>query len=338
MSDVRILILSPNWLGDSVMAMPALQALRDEYVDAHLAVLTKGHLAALWGMHAAPDELISLDPGNAGMFSAITKVKEGSFDRAFILPNSFRSGLIPYAARIPVRIGMKGHSRALMLTDICEAPRSDSQRHQMWEYFSIAGVAPDAGVGFKGPLTVPRSAVDSVQRLGLSSQDRPRFALMPGAAYGASKRWPVEYFRELAQSLVEQSDGEIVLLGTRAEAESCASISDLLPNNALNLAGRTSLQELAAALVACSVCIANDSGGMHLAAAVGTPVVGIYGITDPEKTGPLGEPNRIIFDPDIQRSRDLERHSSAAESALRAISPARVLQAVDELTNSVAPR
>ena len=137
--------------------------------------------------------------------------------------------------------------------------------------------------------------------------------------------------------MVEERDCQVVLLGTRSEQDSCAYIADHFPEHTLNLAGRTSLEELAATLGACTLAIANDSGGMHLAAAVGTPVVGIYGITDPEKTGPLGPANRTIFDPNVVRSRDLARQSALANATLSAIHPERVLQAVHDILNAVTP-
>ncbi len=332
MSDVRILVISPNWLGDSLMAMPAMQALRNEYVDAHLVVLTKSHLKDLWGMHDAPDDVLGFPRGNRGTLSAVQQVKAGEFDRTFVLPNSFRAALIPQLAGVAERIGFAGHSRAYLLTDVREAPTDPERRHQMWEYFSILDLTAGGAFETLTPeLRVPAAATASIERLGVSRDAPHRVAIMPGAAHGESKRWPDGHFCDVAASLTEHLGAQIVLLGTQQEAEACAFIAERLPENTVNMAGRTSLAELAAALQACSATVANDSGGMHLAAAVGCPVVGIYGITDPARTGPLGSGNRIVSRDGVERSRDLASTSSRATAELSAIRPDIVLDAVNDI-------
>jgi ADP-heptose:LPS heptosyltransferase len=124
------------------MAMPAIQALREEYVDAHITLLTKTHLGDLWRLHTVADNIIELGPGHAGTLDAVSRVRKGAFDIAYVMPNSFRSALIPFMGGVPKRKGMSGHSRAFMLNDV--VPRSDAlaDQHQAWEYLSIVNLSP----------------------------------------------------------------------------------------------------------------------------------------------------------------------------------------------------
>ena len=315
------------------MAMPAIQALREEYVDAHITLLTKTHLGDLWRLHTVADNIIELGPGHAGTLDAVSRVRKGAFDIAYVMPNSFRSALIPFRGGVPKRKGMSGHSRAFMLNDV--VPRSDAlaDQHQAWEYLSIVNLSPNDTTELRPDLKIEDSARESIRHLGVDFDAPVRIALMPGAAYGDAKRWPVDSFGEVAETLVEHTHGQILLMGTRNEADACASIVAHLPNNALSLAGRTTIPELAAALESCSLAIANDSGGMHLAAGVQTPVVGIYGITDPVKTGPMGHGHQIVLKEGVARSRDLQRSSERASAALAAITPEQVVAAALSILN-----
>ncbi|MFT5472829.1 MAG: heptosyltransferase-2 [Candidatus Promineifilaceae bacterium] len=315
------------------MAMPAIQALRDEYVDAHITVLTKAHLGDLWRLHTVADSIIEFGPGHAGTLEAVSRVRQGAFDVAYVMPNSFRSALIPFMGGVPKRTGLSGHSRAFMLNDVVRRADALADQHQAWEYLAIVNLSPNDATELRPHLKIEDSARESIQHLGVDFEAPVRIAVMPGAAYGDAKRWPVESFCEVAEALVEKTHGQILLLGTRNEAEACASIVTRLPNNALSLAGRTTIPELAAALDSCALAIANDSGGMHLAAGVRTPVVGIYGITDPAKTGPMGQGHQIVLKDGVVRSRDLQRSSERALAALAAITPEQVVTAALSILN-----
>jgi heptosyltransferase-2 len=159
--------------------------------------------------------------------------------------------------------------------------------------------------------------------------------VLPGAARGDSKRWPSESFAEVASALVKERDVRIALFGTDAERPACDQIARAVGKAACNLAGKTSLVLLAAALGRCRLAVSNDSGGMHLATALGVPVVAVFGLTDPALTGPLGAANRVICGvPAEQRTRDVPRESPEAEAALRSITPDRVLEDACDILES----
>jgi len=200
--------------------------------------------------------------------------------------------------------------------------------HQSNEYFPI--LAPES---VNQPheyqlLDIPEEACHSIEtKLPFST---PFITLMPGAARGASKMWPLGHFEELAKHLLEQRSESIVFAGGGGDAPACEELAQAIGPRACSVAGKTTLPEWAALLGKSRLAVANDSGGMHLAAAVGAPVVGIYGMTDPEKTGPLGERFRVIQNSTI-KARDIARNSDEARKALESIPPAQVLDAALEL-------
>jgi heptosyltransferase-2 len=326
-SGPRFLVCGPNWIGDCIMAMPALQAFRRTVPEADITMLVKRPLEALWKMHAAPDRIEVFDESFAGARHAAALLKTRDFSRAYIFPNSFRSALIPFLARIPDRIGTAGHWRRGMMTQLVEFKRSSLRRHQAFEYFDIMGLET---AGFEVPqLAVPPEAVSAATVL-LGDGPMPlRIGLFPGAARGPSKRWPPMHFARLGARFAKERGAGIVVFGAPSEQGLCDEVARDCGKETVNLAGRTSLPQLAAALKACDLVVCNDSGGMHLTAAVGTPVLAIYGLTDPSRTGPLGARRRIIK-AEAPASRDIARTSEAAEKALAAIDPDRVFEAALE--------
>jgi len=316
----RILIIGLNWIGDAIMSMPALQACRAENPDAHIAILVKPYLKPFWEMHAVPDQVLTLEK----MGTTISSIREYGFDTACILPNSFRSALIPAMAGIRRRIGFKGDHRFLMLTKVVAVVDG----HQSNEYYPI--MAPHSADLVKEfpQLNIPEAAF---QTLEIKIPNLGNYAvLMPGAARGASKMWPLDRFEQLARFVLDQTDLKLVFAGGGGDAPACESLSKTLGDRTLSVAGKTSLQEWAALLKGAAVAVANDSGGMHLAAAVDTPVVGIYGITDPDKTGPLARTYRTVQNSGV-KARDIARNSDLATEALISISADQVFEAVREL-------
>ncbi len=322
----RILVCGLNWLGDAVMSMPALQALRDCHPDADLSLLTKPSLAPLWAMSPIPDRVLTLPPAG-GLNPVVQQLKDLKFEVSYILPHSFRSGLPPFLAKIPKRIGLPGHfPRDLMLTEVRPPSTGPGRAHQVFEYLDLFFPGENRRTFAPPRLNVPPPALDAM-RAKFAAFPRPWISIIPGAARGSSKQWPAERYAEAAATLAAQTGGSIITLGTPAEQHACQQVAAAAAPNGINLAGATTLHELAAVLSLSAAVLCNDSGGMHLAAALGTPLVALYGITNPAQTGPLGDKIRILQHSE-QRSRDVPRRSEEAQKALRAISAAEAVQAV----------
>jgi heptosyltransferase-2 len=178
--------------------------------------------------------------------------------------------------------------------------------------------------GFSGTPENPRLQPPPLS--AFQPAPRPLVGLIPGAARGPSKRWPAEHFAEIGKRLAEDRGASLLIFGAPSEFELCGSVAKRVGTRAQNYAGKTSLPEWAALLKSCDLVVCNDSGGMHLASALGTPVVAVYGMTDPAKTGPLGANARVIQD-EGARARDIAQDSAEAEKRLAALAPARVYDA-----------
>jgi heptosyltransferase-2 len=332
---VRVLVCGVNWLGDAIMSMPALQAFRAAHPNVHLTLLSKPPLAALWSMQPAVDAVHLLDSGNGGVFSTGRRLKTDAFESCYILPNSTRSALVAWLARVPRRHGVRHAVRALLINQPVTLSTAPQARHQAYEYFDILGLSPPPGPLPAPQLTVPAEAAGRA-REWLPKGKGTWIALIPGAARGPSKQWPPDRMVAVAQALLPR-DCRFVVLGTRAEAELCAHVATQIGPAALSLAGSTSLCELAAVLAGCAATLCNDSGGMHLSAGVGTPVVAIYGLTNAAVTGPCGPGHRIVAAQGVMPSRRIARDSEAARSALASIPPERVETALMEILAERTP-
>lgn len=307
------------------MAMPAIDALRRAMPQAEIRALVKQPLAALWSMLPAVDAVVPLGQGLGGTWRAIRGLAAWAPDCAYVLPNSIRSALIPLAAGVPVRHGLRGERPAWMLSRVADPPKDREHAHQVWEYFRVCGIEPLPAAVESPRLQVPGDATAKMAAVLGVEKGRRLIAILPGAAYGPSKQWPVRHFVAAGRALAAETGARIVVLGGGREAPACAEVQAGVGGDALNLAGATGLPELAAVLSRCALAVTNDSGGMHVAAAVGAPVVAVFGITDPRKTGPLGSRNRVVFQGGVPQARDLERDSPLAREVLESILPERVV-------------
>lgn len=318
-----VLIVGANWLGDSIMAMPAVQSYRRANPDTGIAVLVKPKCRDIWSMHPDIDSVLVCRESALDAVRAAAIVRRRRFGTAFVLPHSFRSATVPFLARVPRRFGLPGHGRDWMLTRVVNPEPGPGRVHQCHEYMHLFGL-PEIEPG-PPALTVPPESLARMREV-IGAAGAVRIGIMPGAAYGPSKQWPAEFFAETGRMLSDEFKCAILVLGSKAELELCRRVAEAVGHSAIDLAGRTSLTELAAVLSECAVVISNDSGGMHLAAALGAPVVAIFGITDPDRTGPLGSRVRVLQDSEV-RTRDLERESETATDSLRRISPQQAFDA-----------
>ncbi len=332
----HVLICGVNWIGDSIMSMPALQMLRQRHPDTRLTLLIKPHLVPLWHMHRAPDACLPLATGLAGTQRTGRRLRAERFDMAVVLPHSFRSALLPFLARIPERRGMSGHARDMLLTHIITLRPELQRSHQAYEYVNLfwPGAMPAT---LPPPVLEPPPEVRAAVTAGAARWPAPRIALLPGAARGPAKQWPVDHFVAVARAVRTELGGSVLLFGGPADAPLGARLGSALADGPVgNWVGQTTLPEWAAWLGQCQAAVANDSGGMHLAAAMGTPVVALFGLTDPAKTGPLGSAHRILQQA-AGGHRDIPRASAAAAAALAAIPPAAVVTALREMLTAQPP-
>jgi heptosyltransferase-2 len=328
-----------------VLSLPALAGFRDRLQGAasagrpegFLAVLAKPAVAPLWALVPGVDQVIILRRGWRGMRETVRQARAGRFDFAYVLPKSFRSAWIPFLARIPGRRGLRGHGRDWMLSEtvrLSEAARTGHQTLEMAEVFRVAGEAlgrpPFLAVPEAASLQARHRAEDARARMGLGGTG-PLVGLFPGAARGPSKRWPAGRFAELGRRLADERGWGVLVLGAPADQELAGEVAQAVGPRAVSLAGATELPELVALLQACRGVVANDSGGMHLAAAAGVPVVGLFGLTDPRKTAPVGPRCRILTPPGVTGRRDIGRMSAAAATAFHTLEVERVFEATVDL-------
>jgi heptosyltransferase-2 len=320
----RILIRGVNWLGDAVMTTPALQRLREAQANAHITLLTHEKLADLWQGHSSINAVLTFTASDT-VWSVARRLREQKFDIALVLPSSPRSALEVWLARIPKRIGYAQAWRNWFLTQlvpsredrvamrkrsVVELKRliNDTQQatrntnypegaHQIYEYLNLAAALGASTVPIAPQISVAPSEWNPVAtRFELKPETaEPIFGLNPGAEYGPAKRWPTERFISAAVEIQKQTGCRWLIVGGPADLsvgrEIETGIQNALAGNTntalpLNLAGKTSLRELCILLKACRLLLTNDSGPMHVAAAVGTPVVVPFGSTSPELTGP----------------------------------------------------
>ena len=290
----KIVIRSSNWLGDAVMSVPAVRALKRSNPGAHLAVLTPEKLADVWRLIAEVDEVIAF-PSSRGVFRVAKLIRGRGFDTGVIFPNSLRTALEMWLARIPRRTGYAGHRRRWLLTEICGAeksgPASGPGRHQVHHYLRLAefpGVQaePDRSFGF------PDARAKKVRAPGAPA----RIAVCAGAEYGPAKRWLPERFAEVVRDVSGAAACRWQLVGVAKDRGVAAEIATHCENpaNVENLCGETTLAQLIAILRESDALLTNDTGTMHLATLLGVPAVAIFGSTEPALTGPLGAGHVVV--------------------------------------------
>lgn len=297
-----ILVRGVNWIGDAVMTIPALRALKRSLPDARIALLVKPWVAPLFEKDPDIDEIILYSDeyrGLAGKIRLARRLKEYGFDSALLFQNAFDAALITFLARIKKRIGYSRDGRGFLLTDPVAFDAGARELHHIDYYLNLVKKA-----GFSGMTELPWLFLDIEERKGarriLEGLKRPLIALNPGAAYGSSKRWLPERFAEVANRVITELSGSVVLLGGPKEAGIADDIlnhvdpSRVTHGSLQNLSGRTSLRELMAIIAESDVLVTNDSGPMHIGYAVGTPLVAIFGSTSPEHTGPVSKTDMVI--------------------------------------------
>jgi heptosyltransferase II len=301
----RILIIAPNWIGDAVMSQPLLAAIKTSYPHAVIDVLATPWVAPVYRACSEVTELIEADLRHGqlqwGLRRALAaQIKKRDYASCYVLPNSLKSALIPWLANIPVRIGYQGELRRFLLTET-KANSPKTQRIPMVEHYaSLCASSSNRNATVPVPHLTPRaSALESARtRLQAASiQTDSLVVLCPGAEYGPSKRWPAAHFAALAQSILKATpNASVVLLGSpsdRAIGDAIVS-SSASQGRIFNWCGATSLDEAIAIIGMSSNLVSNDSGLMHIGAALQIPQVAIFGSSDPNHTPPNSVKATII--------------------------------------------
>ena len=327
-----ILVASPNWLGDAVLALPVLANLRRSFPVARIALLVRPWLSPLFRSLPFVDELVEL-PRKGELMWAATALRRRHFELALLLPNSFRTGLISRLAGIPHRVGYMTDGRGPLLT-VGVRPPSGTLLHQADSYLSLLRALKwDAWVHPTGFLLPPESDAEAEKLLSGSGllPHATVIGITPGASYGTAKRWPAERFAAVADRLAERLGTVALLFGAPQEASLTKIVRERMRGTAIDFGGRTTLTELASLLRRCALLLTNDTGAMHLASALGTSCIALFGPTDPRRTGPLGSGHQVLQDPPTcspcryrdcpidhrcMQGLDVERVVAAAEAVL----------------------
>ena len=347
----RIVVRSPNWLGDAVMSLPFLRDLRRRFPSAQLAVATPAALEAFYRAVPGVNEVLEFRVGAGGSrwrdieeHAAI--LRAGRFDVGILLPNSFGSALALWRAGIPERWGYRAGWRGWFLTRGVRRPRSRSEPlHQAQYYLELARALGADVQGLDVQVPVPEESRE--RALGIlmeAGYDPSRAALVgmaPGAAYGGAKRWPTDRLAQVIERLTASGDNVCLLLGSPGDRATARAVDEGLaarvgvvapatgePPRIINFVGRTDLAALMGMLSHCRVVVSNDSGAMHLAAAIGRPVVATFGPTDERVTAPLGR-HKVLQHP-VRCRPCLLRECPIDHRCMKGISSVMVCEAVEE--------
>ena len=311
----NILIRATNWVGDAVMCLPALGAIRNRFSSARIAILAKPAVADLYTRESCADEVIRY---NATPRQIARELRPRNFDCAILLQNAFEAAWIAWLARIPNRIGYNRDGRGLLLTLAVRVPeRGEIPRHERFYYLELLrrarlleNLPQSPMIRMKKPSVAPRGVI------GVS----------PGAAYGGAKRWLPERFAEAAGKLARARGASIALFGSSRERDVCDQIARLLNGHqVINHAGQTTLAQFIDLAASCEIVLTNDSGAMHIASALGIPTVSIFGATDDRATGPTGPKARVVREP-VECSPCLLRECPIDHRCMTRVSADRVVQ------------
>lgn len=370
----RILVRGVNWLGDAVMTTPALLGLRAHFPDTHIAILSPAKIQDLWRNHPAMNEVIPFNAEESS-WAIARRLRAGKFDLALVLPNSPRSAIEPWLARIPQRLGYARPWRNLFLTaaipsrpakmimrkrSVAEIQKLVAGRqaassfhrvlangatalshHQISDYLELIGALGANSAPLAPQLTVTEGELEAARRKFGIEMRGPIFGLNAGAEYGPAKRWPAERFIAAARAIRDRTQCVWLIFGGKADAELAGQIEAALRGpqfEVYNLAGQTSLRELCATLKLCRVLLSNDTGPMHVAAALGTAVVVPFGSTSPELTGPglPGDPRHQLLKSDAPCAPCFLRECPIDFRCMNGISVAGVVEAFLEAAQPVA--
>jgi heptosyltransferase-2 len=335
----RILIRATNWVGDAVMSMPAFEAVRQNFPESHISVLARPWVAPLYETHPAANQVIPYKRGYGYWkdFSEFLKVvrliRSLHFDMAVLFQNAFEAAFIARLSGIKIRVGYNTDGRGFLLSHSVVRGKEVLKLHQVEYYLTVL-----RALGWNAPTKDPAlstgpEAIARVRSLlssrGIEDQDLV-VGLSPGAAYGPAKRWPVERFAAIGDRAIREWGAKVVVIGTEQEKAFGETLISATTPGAVNFCGMTGLGDALALIKRCRLFVSNDSGLMHVAAALKVPTVAVFGSTDSVATGPRGKNARVVKQ-DMECSPCLKPECSAGYRCLLAVRPEDVWREMEKL-------
>jgi heptosyltransferase-2 len=337
----RLVVIAPNWLGDAVMALPALADVRRHFASAHLAVAARPAVAPLFTMVDGIDSIVTL-PGGGGVRALLgwladtASLWNGRFDTAVLLPNSFASAYIAAKAPVPERWGYSTDMRARLLTRAIARPAGDLHMRAYYQHLTAALGIPE-GPPYASIRPDGANARQLLRDIGLDL-DEPFVVFAPGAAYGRAKQWLPERYAELADLIINERGWNVLMVGAKVDRSACEDIARRMPktgtriNRLIDFSGKSDLPSLAGILGEAHAVVSNDSGAMHLAGAVGTKVIAVFGPTREKQTSPLSAgpdaPAPVVITHDVFCRPCMLRECPIDHRCMRRIAAREVLEAI----------
>lgn len=302
---MKILVRATNWIGDAVMSLPALRAIRERYPEAEIAVLAKPWVSALYDRERSINRVVPLKAESGARDwkakkKLIRDLRREDFDLGILLPNSFESAAVLRLAGVKRIVGYARDGRSFLLTEAIPVPRpGEIPEHERFYYFELlrrAGIVdrlPDVSeIRFD---CIEQRRAKGEQLFGMLGVQLPVIGISPGAAFGSAKRWLPERFAEAGVKLAGRIGASIAVFGSDSEKDLCESVA--IASGGRNFAGSTALAAFIEMTAACSLFLTNDSGAMHIASGLGVPTVTVFGPTNEKATGPLGAGALVIREP-----------------------------------------
>ncbi|HSP67938.1 MAG TPA: lipopolysaccharide heptosyltransferase II [Bryobacteraceae bacterium] len=332
----KLLVRATNWVGDAVMSLPALRALRRRYPQACISILAKPWVADLYRRENVCDELIPYTAQTLSeKWSAGRSLRDRGFDASILLQNAFEAAAIACLAGIPQRIGYARDGRGFLLTQAIPVPRpGEIPRHERFYYLELLhragildGLPETTSIRLESAPAARAVGLERFRSLGLGDVV---VGISPGAAYGTAKRWLPERFAEAASQLANELGASVAIFGSKDEHDLCAAVAASIAAPVHNFAGQTTLAEFIDLAAACRVYLTNDSGAMHIASALGVPTVAVFGATDDQTTGPTGPLARVVREA-VECSPCLKRECPIDHRCMTRVSAAQVAASALEL-------
>jgi heptosyltransferase II len=343
---MRVLIRATNWVGDAIMALPALRVVRGKFAEAQIAIVARPYVADLYREQGVCDELIAYQPGVQhrgwrAREALAAELRTKKFDVALLMQNAFDAAWLAWRAGVPERIGYARDMRGILLTKSIRVPKAgEIPAHEKFYYLEllrragwISALPDEAHITLHVSDAARRRGMEVLVEAGARANAQ-RIAVGAGASYGSAKCWAPDRFAKALNEFLAHTDADVILFGTAAEATVSQAIAADLRRPPIDLTGKTSIADLPGVLSQCHLFLGNDSGAMHVAAAVRLPVVAVFGPTDPFGTAPV-TPRATIVQQKPYCSPCFLRRCPTDHRCMRAVTPVMVESAMRERFSEV---